>query len=749
MFWFVLIALMLILRGMLAPRSISWCYVAGGVAALALQLLPRILLEFFTWASLILLAIKFRRHYIEFCTAAPIPASVAAQFKKNGTLPASVTPIAVSVDLWNAIVSWLGYNPREHKLPGLWRSPAGTQLTRTIFTVCTVVLLAVLVPNLVLDSFNRGQLAQLNAPVLKVFFAHCAPALVLVFALVASLFPILGKAGGLRRSATLANYFADLQQDIDNSPNTIERDSLIVGSVLADSSPVLLPLKVAGSHIWIAGTTGCGKTAKLMCLLEQFIHRGYSVVCIDLKADSFELLHTLEAVAVNLKTPIDTWHFTDRHGWPTQLCSPFAQSFWKTLGPSERTNVHLASMGLGFSRDHGAAWFSDASYDVLDFVNRKYPNVGSYAELREKIAYEVAHARPHELSKEVKKDGEHVSLIVRRLAHVEMLNPSALHSPSAVSAGLDFAQLFMKQGVAYWGLNSLVAPITSPEISRVVLGSVLAAATSTQNKKRNVVLVIDEFQQMVAPGVLQLALRQARSLGITVILSNQTVDDLKTPKNNFVPTVEGNTATQMWLSGSGRDAVDQIQRLGGKYIDHLRSQSFSSDGTSSVSWQEVLVDRFDATTIAKASSGRDTFIMRINSNEGYAQYNGIPFIARSEYHINYAEYQRRSAAAWPALSTKSVVVGQIPAASPPVANTTPAPNPVPQPTPNFGSLPVAGTRSVIGNGTIGQTPTASPPAAATTPTPTPVSSPPPQHNSQPVAGTRNIIGSGKVGRRRP
>jgi hypothetical protein len=303
-----------------------------------------------------------------------------------------------------------------------------------------------------------------------------------------------------------------------------------------------------------------------------------------------------------------------------------------------------------------------------------------------------------------KEDGEQVALVIRRLKYVDMFNPMPHHSVSSRNAALDFGSLFETQGLAYWGLNPLISAISASEISRVVLGTLLAAATNAKVRKRNLLLVIDEFQQMVAPGVLQLALRQARSLGVTVLLLNQTVDDLKTSKNNFVPTVEANTAIQLWLNAAGRDSIDQIQRLGGKYVDYLYGQSFDAQGVSRQSRQEVLVDRFDATTIAAASSARGQFIVRISNNDGYAQYNGIPLIARSDFHLQHREYLRRASAPWPSISISSSIVGQFSNANQVPTNSsqnqTSAPSKPPT-IPQGVPVPFPSPRRVIARGSLG------------------------------------------------
>lgn len=673
-----------------------WCYLACYVASWLLQRYDQGLVTVFGLIFLFILVYVFRLHYVGYCTCAPIPLQVAAQFRKTCDVPAHIVPVPVALDFWQAIRSWVSYNRSEHRLPGLWQSPAGNQLTRMLLTVAVLSHLSLTITNLLaIDSAGLNVVSLLVGYLL----VHIAPLAIVLGGLYAYSEPILGKAGGLSLSASLGNYWDQLQGDLSTSSNSIERDSIFLGQVHSDGSPILLPLKTTAAHTWIAGATGAGKTAMLMFLLEQFIHLGYSIACIDLKADTFELWHTLLSKANQQPSqPLPIWHFTNRNGWATQFCSPFSQSCWKQLSPGERTNVMLSGMGIGTKRDYGESWYTDATYAVLDFVNRKYPDVKSYSELNERINYELAHARSDELSKAVKKDGEQAALVIRRLSHVEMLNPNSNHSQAARDAGFDFGTLFNQQSLAFWGLNPLVAPIDSAEISRVVLGTLLATATSMQLRKRNVLLVIDEFQQMLAPGVLQLALRQARSLGISVILLNQTVDDLKSNKNNFVPTVEGNTATQIWLNASGRDAIDQIQRLGGKLIDYVYTETTDAQGRRTIAKQEILVDRYDATTIAHASSQRNAFITRISINDGYIQHQGIPFVARAEYHLSHAEYQKRSLGKWPTLTSRSVIVGQRglpPAGHSPIVNNTPAPSPAPV-------LNARKSRNIISGATIGK-----------------------------------------------
>jgi hypothetical protein len=164
---------------------------------------------------------------------------------------------------------------------------------------------------------------------------------------------------------------------------------------------------------------------------------------------------------------------------------------------------------------------------------------------------------------------------------------------------------------------------------------------------------------MVA-GTLELLLQQARSAGVGVILVNQTAGDLKQGSIDFTHTVEGNTAIQAWFKTSDRAGLEQLERLGGKTVDTLTSVSHTDgpNGSSrTVTKKEVLINRFESSDTTAAASEANAFILRITEDLGYAQYGGIPFVAKWNYHLTEAEYDRRVNAPWPQRTGGTLIVG--------------------------------------------------------------------------------------------
>jgi type IV secretory pathway TraG/TraD family ATPase VirD4 len=110
-----------------------------------------------------------------------------------------------------------------------------------------------------------------------------------------------------------------------------------------------------------------------------------------------------------------------------------------------------------------------------------------------------------------------------------------------VEQAIDLTMPFLEPQLLYFHLSATLSPSGAPEIGRLVNYMLLAASTQTE-RKHPVFLVIDEFQRMVA-GNLEYMLQLARSMGVGVILANQSMEDLKKSSVNLIPPIEGQLPT--------------------------------------------------------------------------------------------------------------------------------------------------------------------------------------------------------------
>ncbi len=274
-----------------------------------------------------------------------------------------------------------------------------------------------------------------------------------------------------------------------------ERDSVWLGWVDNDGSPILWPLKKLCQHAWLVGKTGSGKSAYLMALINQLIVRfGVSVVFIDAKATSNEVLATMlrasKVAEKRVGKRIGVQHFKLDDGYETFSFNIFRQSWWGSLSSTQRAGVILSALALLYSRAYGRSFFTDANFKFTHFVIRRHPDVKSWGELRDRMYEARRSARPFELSDHAKKSGEHISYCVERLADIPSLN----HPGQTI----DFGEAFGSTPHHYYiDVGGIRNPLIGGEVGRLFTSAVVNAAAGMQHRKTPVILVIDEWQQLI------------------------------------------------------------------------------------------------------------------------------------------------------------------------------------------------------------------------------------------------------------
>ncbi len=583
--------------------------------------------------------------------------------------------------LWEALSSWCTYNQGGVRAPGLLESPAGSWKLR----ILTMVLPALLVAATTAQFFKSavpGVEAQLRSHPVAVstseqllpdntdlsmsgiagaWLAFNGALLFVAWALPCGLvMPVLLEASRLRREGIQGPQWTSVIHELQHSPDPIERQSYYIGRVVADGSPMLVIRRTYQEHGHFLGDSGGGKTSQgLVPWIEQTVAFGdCSLIVVDLKADSLELLAAMveSAAALRRRTgrQLPLKWFTDQSHLNTFAFNPLTQPYWDNFEPYVKTDILCGAAGLIYGKDYGAGWFTSANAAVLHYAIKNFPDIKTFRELADRIKYTLVSAKKRDLHPELRTAGVHVQEIFDRLSAFDALNvaPHTGHSDEVLHGAIDLADMFRRPQLLYLHLSSVIAAGSAPEIARLFVYSLLCASTQTE-RRVPVFLVIDEFQRMVAAN-LEYLLQLARSMGVGVILANQSMQDLK----ELIPAIEANCRYRQWFSVSSLDDRERLMKAAGVTVEEFVSHSQSSTPqglTESVTVSEQIHPRWSINDIALASDHPMQSIVTISRGAGYAQYGGLPVIVQSEYHITQAEYERRRAMPWPAATASTFI----------------------------------------------------------------------------------------------
>ncbi len=496
------------------------------------------------------------------------------------------------------------------------------------------------------------------------------PLLLTIACSVALTAPVLVAATVAWERSQRDSSHSTILEDVRNSTDLIERDSIYLGRVAADGSPVLVPRKVFAEHAHGLGDSGSGKTSLFLCpLIEQLVTgQDCSVIVLDLKADSLELLATLRAAGEQAKRQsgreIPLRYFSNQTNRSTFAFNPMTQPYWSGFDLLTRTDILCGANGLTYGTDYGQGYYSSANAAILFHSLKTFPHVETFTELADCIGDVITTAKRRELNPEIRKAGVHVHEVIKRLAACQPLNVTrqSAVSPEVSDRAIDLTEVFQTPQLIYFHLSSTLSPSGAPEIARLVNYMLLAASTQCR-RKIPVYLVVDEFQRMVASN-LEYMLQLARSMDVRVILANQSMQDLKKSTTNLIPAVEANCRVRQWFSVSSSDDQLRLSRTSGTTVDFRSAYSYLPndliDELKSYMVSEQVVERIGINDILLASDHPFRSILRISRGDGYSQYGGMPVIIESRFHISKDEYERRRAMPWPESPGSFVPINTLP-----------------------------------------------------------------------------------------
>ena len=579
-------------------------------------------------------------------------------------------PAVAFENFWSAWHSWCNYNRHDHPAAGVLHSPAGTCSVRLGIVVLLVMQVSLLmaritsvppvfIKQLAATSDIPQQPAWVGLGITLLLWAGWIAVPVIVSLMLIGLvaFPALIAFSGQPRKSRSVGNWQEITQSVRSSPNPIERQSLYLGRLACDGSPLLVPRTVFQEHAHILGDSGSGKTARgLIPLAEQLVADGESsLVVIDLKGDSQEILAALQIAATRTgrSTPIPLRYFSIREDQATYAFNIFQLPCWQRLNLFQRTDVLCGALGLVYGTDYGKGYFSSANAAVLYATLRHFPEIDSFAELSNRLTYVMQHAKSHGLDDVSSQAGNHVWMTAERLASFKPLNVTAHSTPNSEvhSQAIDPATLFERQEIHYFHLSSTLGPGSSPEIARLAMFTLLTSAT-LMKRNRPVYLLIDEFQRVAAHNV-DTILQIARSMNVGVILANQSMTDLR--QSHLDTVLESNCRYRQWYAISCPEEQHRLSKASGETIDILNSTTVSTTRdagetrtTVGHTQSEYVAPRLTLNDVKLASDHPNQSIVLVNRGAGYSQFGGMPIVVESDFHISESEFLKRKHQPWPA-----------------------------------------------------------------------------------------------------
>lgn len=450
--------------------------------------------------------------------------------------------------------------------------------------------------------------------------------------------PALVYASRRRESRRADHTWSNIVDDLRSSPDPVERDSIFLGRVLADGSPVLIPRSVFKSHAHFLGDSGSGKTALgLAPWLEQMAVRGdISILSMDMKADSREvygaLKKTVEKVEQESGQRIPLKFFTMVPGQATIAFNPLQQPSWRGLEPHVKADILCTAFGLNYGTDYGASWFTSANGEIAGRTINAAPDAATFRDLLAALDRIMSAKGAKKLAPDLRSAGLHFQVILRRLAQLESLN--SVHGPDSEVArqAIDLGQLFREPGIVHFHLPSMLMPTVAPEIARLATYSLLTEASAQGTQRRQVYLVYDEFQRILS-GNLEGILQIARSMNVGVILANQSMQDFRTRGVDLIPAIEANCRFRQWFGVSSTDDRSRIVRNSGETLEEFESVAMSTNRISRTVSQQVFprVLRSDVIQINQIVKHDDLQTRRRQEFEAPLYQNG--FAARLSTHL--------------------------------------------------------------------------------------------------------------------
>ena len=349
-----------------------------------------------------------------------------------------------------------------------------------------------------------------------------------------------------------------------NEREFMDRTGFYIGENMLTGEEEFLSKENRARHIQIFGGSGSGKTNLLKGLIEVLVRRGESVIFMDMKAEKelenwlrechkkynkeerFRLLSTNDPYRSISFNPFDRKDFIEILS-VVDAAYESSEPFYRERG--------LNALGLVLEYYSAIRSSTDQRIDIdniIDFM--KYPEVFDELEAKHEF-YKFSEEKSEEIKRTLfSKDGAKEKTGI--LTVLENIKRSRLgqnlKKENAQNTLLDYMK---NRNFLYVQLNSMTDKLSSSIIGKLILQNFIMTVGDSNASDRpdrflNCTLIIDEFRAFATPNFVDL-IDRARSAGLRIIISHQSLADLEAVGESFSKQIWDNMGSKI-IFGSGR-----------------------------------------------------------------------------------------------------------------------------------------------------------------------------------------------------
>ncbi len=407
------------------------------------------------------------------------------------------------------------------------------------------------------------------------------------------------------------------------------RESILLGWLL-DGTPLMIPLRTDRGHWEIYAATRGGKSTLLATLIEAAGKvENCSLLVANMKPDKHDLQGACEATG----RPVSA--ITNKRDYRTRTLLLFEQDFWKHLSDAERGGLLLQVLNLDYADVYGESYFRE----VMEFLATRAHQGTNFRTMKEFAGRLRELLQDDTIPHDIRKNATHLYAIIERLSHSPILNDTSVQT-------FQLSDLFRSPQILHMHLDSSHGKSIVADLARIALCCLPAAAQMIPAHERcRLIVIVDEIQ-MIASKNLQVLFQQCASLGILLIITCQSPEDLSSQKHRVDGTITKNASVCVNFSFTTPDELKNAEDMGGTFIDWNRNLVPSTWGYEQ-GYTEKENPRLTRNGLLSVSAHRNMAMVTLRMEDELNDFGGLPVYIRLGYHISKEEYERRCAKPFP------------------------------------------------------------------------------------------------------